>query len=172
MEINIDMSNPVYDKLSEIVYKTYPTACILWINKIKNDILLEKYNNTKGKLIELHGESGVKEMQLYHGSLQTHIQNICNIGFKAEYNTISAFGKGTYFSADASYSKTYTRPKKDQISYLIMANVLVGKTGLAAGNKSDLDNYVNVEKNPTIYVCPKDDYAYPTYIIAFYPFAD
>ncbi len=53
-----------------------------------------------------------------------------------------------------------------------MADVAIGKCGLATSKTNDLDNYVNNEKNPTIYVCPKDDYAYPKYIIAFYPFAE
>ena len=163
------MSNPVYDKLCDVVYKTYPTACILWINEIKNDELLEKYNATKVRLTD------AKELQLYHGSTQGSIRNICNIGFKSEYNVISAYGKGTYFSVDASYSKTYTRPKRGEISYLIMANVLIGKCGLANNTGpafAGVDNYVNSITNPTIYVCPKDDYAYPKYIIAFYPFAE
>jgi hypothetical protein len=171
MEINIDMSNPVYDMLCDVVYKTYPDACILWINEIKNEELLKKYNETKEKLIELRGSGGVKELQLYHGSTQNSIMNICNVGFKAEYNVTSAYGKGTYFSADASYSKTYTRPKKNEVSYLIMADVLIGKCGMY-NRKDEIDNYVNNEKNPTIYVCPKDDFSYPKYIIAFYPFAD
>ena len=72
----------------------------------------------------------------------------------------------------ASYSKNYSVSYTDDISYMFLCDVIIGKFGIygdhANINTDKHDNSVNSAQNPTIYVTPYDAGAYPKYLIAYH----
>jgi hypothetical protein len=166
------MSNPIYDDLTNYIEESYPNACILYIDEIHNKVLRDSYEYRKIYLEMKRGEDNVQEKQLFHGTKTESIDNIIKHGFKTEYNKVSAFGKGTYFSTAANYSSVYADLDGNKVSYMFVCDVLIGKAIVGTQNKvmdtEICDNFVNKMTEPTIYVTPYDNGAYPKYLIAFY----
>lgn len=168
--MSVFMSDPVYDEVEEAVRKMYPNSCILWIDKVENASLREAYEKQKEDIIEKRGS--VKEMRLFHGTSEEAVHSIAQNGFDPERNRVCAYGKGTYFAVSASYSKDYAKAKTDEVSFMMLCDVLVGTCcrGSSAKviNTVAFDNAVNNLHNPTIYVTPYRYGAFPTYVIAFH----
>lgn len=93
--------------------------------------------------------------------------------------TATAFGKGTYFALNASYSSsnTYSVPNAQGHKHMYLCRVLTGDftTGNSAmivppAKNANCDPYDTVVDNPTaptIFVVFRDDNAYPEYLITF-----
>jgi hypothetical protein len=163
------LSDKMYDNLVESIRKTYPNSCVLWIDKIENKSLEERFQNRYESI--LYNYSDVKIEQLYHGTSEHCMNNIIQNGFESKYNKVGVYGKGTYFSPLATMSAGYSKPKSDEVSYMFMCDVIIGVCKLGSPNKlktDDMDNYVNSLKNPTIICCPLDDMSIPRYVIAFH----
>jgi len=163
----VEMDDKVYDELNELVVKTYSRSCILYIYEIMNPSLKEKFENTRS---ELSLKRSIRVEPLYHGTSKENILSISETGFDPKYNRRSVYGKGSYFSRFGNYSISYTDHDKDKISYMFIANVLVGKTKLGTGNavlNTDLyDNFT--DHGESMYVTPHRYGGIPKYIIAFY----
>ena len=159
------MSDKRFNVISDQIYKSYPNACILYIDEVKNDSLLAAYIAKKEELSQF---GPVVEKQLFHGTYNEIIKLIINNGFDPTKNVTSAFGYGTYFAVDASYSFNYMK-SKEEITYMFLADVLVGRvTSNMPKGTTGWDNNVDYLKKPTIYTTPYPDGAYPRYIIAFH----
>lgn len=93
----------------------------------------------------------------------------------------TAYGHGTYFAVNASYSakRTYSKPAADGSRLMFVARVL---TGIYTLGESDMkvpppcsveqphdlcDSVVDVIDNPNMYVVFHDNQAYPDYLITF-----
>lgn len=63
----ISLSNPIYDKIDLMIKHTYPNSCILYIDEVYNNELLDKYNNKKNELMNKRN-GNIKELQLFHGT--------------------------------------------------------------------------------------------------------
>jgi len=92
----------------------------------------------------------------------------------------AAFGNGTYFAKNSSYSAQpqYSRPDVRGHRYIIQTRVITGdwtpgQNGMKAApykNNSPTEQYDSVVDNvqsPTIFVVFHDTAAYPEYIIKF-----
>ena len=93
----------------------------------------------------------------------------------------TTFGRGVYFSRDASYScrRTYSPPDPQGLRYMYYATVLVGD--YTAGERDIIeppsksssdpndtyDSVVDNVTNPEIYVLFQDYEYYPEYLITF-----
>jgi hypothetical protein len=165
----LSLGDSVYEDIEKRVMRSYPNACICYIEKVVHPSLEEAFIR---RYAEIEGRTGKVEIkQLFHGSTEEGVYNIANIGFQKKYNTTSAFGKGSYFAKNAKYSFKYMRTGSKGVSFMILADVLVGKTMKGTKNLNappGIDTMVDYEKNPSIYVTPHDDGAYPRYIIAFH----
>ena len=95
-------------------------------------------------------------------------------------NIATAYGSGTYFAVDPSYSMRdqYSRPDAQGIKHIYLCKALVGDfTGGAHGmltppskpNNPDqlYDSVVDNPSNPGIYVIFHDAQTYPEYLIKF-----
>jgi hypothetical protein len=163
----VEMSEPIYDTISKRIRESFPNSCICWIEENQNSLLLEAYENKKKTM------STPNEVQWFHGTNETNINTIVQGGFDPAYNKTSAYGKGTYFAKNASYSQGYMIPNKDGISFMFLCDVLMGRISpTSRANVSiDTNTYdcaVDNFQNPTIVVTPYSDSAYPRYIIAFH----
>lgn len=168
----VSLSNKVYDEITECIRQSYPNSCVLYIDEVVNDELYSRYMARKVDLETKRGAGKVKELRLFHGTKSNVINNIAENGFMTSYNKTSAYGIGTYFSTSAKYSKDYTNKDKDDVSYMFVCDVLIGECGRVSGytriNTDHLDNSVNNLEDPSIYVTPYDDGAYPRYMVAFH----
>lgn len=158
------MSDPRFETVSKYITADFPNACILYIDEVQNQPLLDAFEN---KLLE----RDATEKILFHGTKSTYVSKIASSGFDPTKNRISAFGVGTYFATRASMSLQYTDVDRDGVSYVFVCRVLVGKTAIGKVNAAipeGIDNNVNSMTNPTIYVSPYADGAYPQYLVAFH----
>lgn len=167
--VPIFMDNPQYDEISKKVRQSYPKSCILFIDEICNSELEEKHAQFGSFLKEKYGSNN--EMLLFHGTHAKIIDKIATEGFDPSKNVVSAFGRGTYFAKNASYSMNYMKSSdKSGISYMFLAKVYLGNiVQYPNPDKSkDFDSFTDNIYNPTIYVVPHQYAAYPKYIIAFH----
>lgn len=95
--------------------------------------------------------------------------------------TAAAYGKGTYFAIDASYSANdkYSRPDSNGRKHIYVVRVLTGVYTLGyAGlitppsknphNPTDLfDSVTDNVQHPRLFVVFSDNQAYPEYLITF-----
>jgi poly [ADP-ribose] polymerase 10/14/15 len=163
----VEMSEPIYDTISKRIQESFPTSCICWIEENQNKFLLEAYENRKKTM------SLTNEVQWFHGTKEDNIEKIAQTGFDPAFNKTSAYGKGTYFAKNASYSQGYMIPNKDGISFMFLCDVLMGRIAPTSRAGLDIDttrydSAVDNIKIPTIVVTPYSDSAYPRYIIAFH----
>ncbi len=93
----------------------------------------------------------------------------------------TAYGHGTYFAVNASYSASpvYSKPAADGSQLMFVARVLTGIHTLGQGGMKvppplngrqpheRYDSVVDVLNNPSMYVVFHDNQAYPDYLITF-----
>ena len=73
----------------------------------------------------------LEQYDLFHGTKNDAINSIAENGFDIKYNKRSAFGKGSYFSSQAGYSKDYMNKKNEvsnEITYMFLCDVLASKS--------------------------------------------
>lgn len=138
------MSNKMYDEISKRVRKSYANACILFIDEIVKEWLDHE---------DLKKSEPITILKLFHGTCEKNIDSIISQGFKSDMNVRSAYGTGTYFAENASYSSTYMSTSKcDEITYMFLCDVISEKC----------------RHTGEIYVTPIDAACVPRYLIAFY----
>lgn len=168
----VSLSSSIYNDITKVIRVSYPNACILYMDEIINWTLSSRYIHRQESMEVLRGPGIVRELRLFHGTKVDCINSIATNGFMKKFNRISAYGKGTYFSTKAAYSRHYTNTDTTDISYMFVCDVLVGKCTVVNGpyeiDTKEYDNSVNKEILPDIYVSPYDDGAYPRYLVAFH----
>ena len=167
----VEMKEPIYETISARVRESFPNSCICWIEENENPILLEAYESRKKEIAAR--PSNINEVQFFHGTREENITIIAQSGFDPAYNKTSAYGKGTYFAKNASYSQGYMVPNKEGISFMFLCDVLMGNVSPTSRANMEIntelyDSAVDIVGNPTIVVTPHADGAYPRYIIAFH----
>jgi hypothetical protein len=167
----ISMSDKRYDTIADGIYKSYPHACIVWIEEVSNPKLEELYQKKKKEIETIRGKP-CSEPLLYHGTQEKFLNSISAKGFNPTINKRSMYGKGSYFARDASYSREYAAPASDNISFLVLCNILFCEATVyprdAVIDTTKYDNSVDNLKNPSIYVTPYAEGAIPRYIVAFH----
>ena len=158
------MSDKRFDEIYELVQKSFPNCCIVYIEEVFNEFLLKNYNECKRDMVEFNSEK-----QLFHGTSESAVGSIINYGFDPTMNKTSAYGYGTYFAVDAKYSNNYMR-SSNEITFMFLANVLIGKLATRQPRSETFtwDNNVDNLLNPTIYTTPYHGGAYPRYVVAFH----
>ncbi len=156
----IYMDDPRFDIISNMIYKSYPNACILYIDEVVNPELQKKFEARRELM------SGCKIGRYFHGTREENINNIALNGFDPTLNTRAVYGYGVYFAENASYSKDYmfsSEPGKP--TYMFLSDVLVGRKG-TGGKRGDpgIDNNTGPGIITTVY----PDGAFPRFIIAFH----
>ena len=113
------------------------------------------------------------EKYLWHGSSYDTTQLIIKNGFDRSYSTVGAYGVGTYFARDSSYSvdPRYCKPHLDGFQYILLCKVIVGDSiegsdGMKIALKPDgteYDTFVDRLTSSSIYVSWRDYMAIPMY---------
>ena len=144
----IFMSDKVYNELVATLRQSFPNACVLYIDRVKNDVLLNRFIKYRDSLEKPN------EQRLYHGTNAHAVRSICDEGFKECFSKVKAYGHGTYFSSAGSYSKNYAVETGNGESFMIVSRVALGPGSGGDGR--------------TIFVTPHDEAACPEYVICFH----
>jgi poly [ADP-ribose] polymerase 10/14/15 len=176
--IPVSLSDPKFDEIAGRVHVSFPNSCILWIDKISNTELENAHEILFENIRKNRENAKIEKLELFHGTTEFSAKIICEEGFKKELNKTSAFGKGTYFAKDASYSFSYSTKESlgNEIVYMLLCSVIVGKCIIGFTNMEidtlEADNTINKLENPTIFVTPYDKGGIPKYLIAFHKYPD
>jgi hypothetical protein len=181
---SLDQSHPKYAQVSQQFFSTVNSANfqILSISVAQQKPKWTAFDCKRQIMDEgLSACGGANEKAVFHGTAETSIDGILAQGFVREYNNTSAYGKGTYFARDASYSTstTYSKPNARNEQFMFYVQILVGEPclGKSGMDKPDMkpnqkvmhESMVNNLADPSIYVLSAgtDDHAYPGLLIKF-----
>jgi hypothetical protein len=159
-----------FDEIAKHITKSYPNACIMFIDKVEAPPFENEYNELKSSMKEPN------EQLLFHGTTEESARSILQTGYDPLMNRRAAYGTGTYFSASASYSKAYMDISKRtvgfELSYMIVNTVLVGRICQGSSNKAidttNHDSQVDILHSPTIFAIPRKEQAIPRYFVGFH----
>eukprot|EP00064_Thunnus_orientalis_P011424 superscaffoldBa00001651_g11455 len=169
----------VKEAFKRTVFKT-----VMKIERLQNVHLRRAYEARKRHISDKNGQArGAGEKLLYHGTTQENCDSIMKTGFDRRFagQNATAYGHGTYFAANASYSAqpTYSKPATDGSQLMFVARVLTGNYTLGQkdmkvppplSNQQPHERYDSVvdrPDNPSMYVVFHDNQAYPDYLITF-----
>ncbi|XP_063785326.1 protein mono-ADP-ribosyltransferase PARP12-like isoform X2 [Pseudophryne corroboree] len=150
------------------------------IERIQNPALWEVYQWQKEQMKKQNGGKEVDERQLFHGTSSKMVDAICQQNFDWRICGVhgTAYGKGSYFARDASYSHQYSSHEDRHQYVLFVARVLVGDfirgsssylrpPAKPSSSSSFYDSCVDSERNPSIFVLFEKHQIYPEYVIRY-----
>uniref|UniRef100_A0A8C8Z5V7 Poly [ADP-ribose] polymerase n=1 Tax=Prolemur simus TaxID=1328070 RepID=A0A8C8Z5V7_PROSS len=171
-----------YQTVKDKFAKTCFHYTIEKIERIQNIPLWHSYQ-TKKKLMDIKNGHTDNERLLFHGTDAASVPYVNEHGFNRSYagKNSAAYGKGTYFAVDASYSanNTYSKPDEQGRKHMYVVQVLTGNytkgsVGLIMpppkdpANPTDLfDSVTDNAQHPSLFVVFSDNHAYPEYLITF-----
>ncbi|XP_053114680.1 protein mono-ADP-ribosyltransferase PARP12-like [Hemicordylus capensis] len=177
--ITLPSSSNEYRKVQVNFQRTMPKATILAIKRIQNLALWQVYQWQKDQMKKVNGGKNVDERPLFHGTSKNHVDAICQQNFDWRICGVhgTAYGKGSYFARDASYSNNYCK-SDSTCKTMFLARVLVGEftTGFSdylrpppkdSQNTTFYDSCVNALQNPSIFVIFEKHQIYPEYVIEY-----
>ena len=141
------------------------------------------YQAQKETFVSRLGAGKLNERWLWHGTGTSLVVPILTNGFLRDYSAKAAYGDGTYFARDASYSlqTTYAKPDANGEQTLFLNRVLVGEPckGKSGMKKPDLkpdgttlhESLVDSLSDPKIFVMSagSDHQAYAEFILLVKP---
>ncbi|XP_074863598.1 protein mono-ADP-ribosyltransferase PARP12-like [Carettochelys insculpta] len=175
--ITLLSSSDEYKKVQADFQRTMPKTVIRQIQRVQNPTLWKVYQWQKEQMQKTNGGKDVSERFLFHGTSKKHIDAICQQNFDWRICGLhgTAYGKGSYFARDASYSDNYSKTDTN-IKTMFLARVLVGDFTLgsssylrppAKDNNNFYDSCVNSLSNPSIFVIFEKHQIYPEYLIEY-----
>jgi hypothetical protein len=168
--ISLTVGSKEFDEIAKHITKSYPNACIMFIDKLEAPPFENEYIALKTSMKEPN------EQLLFHGTTEESARSILQSGYDPLMNRRAAYGTGTYFSASASYSKDYmdisTRTIGFELSYMLINTVLVGRVCQGSSknviNPTLHDSQVDNLYSPTIFAIPRKEQAIPRYFVGFH----
>uniref|UniRef100_A0A8D0D2S7 Poly [ADP-ribose] polymerase n=1 Tax=Sander lucioperca TaxID=283035 RepID=A0A8D0D2S7_SANLU len=181
--VALQPSSAEYRTVKEAFKRTVQKT-VLKIERVQNVHLRRAYEGQKKQLSDKNNQlGGASEKLLYHGTTHDNCDSIMKTGFNRRFSgqNATAYGHGTYFAVNASYSAnpTYSKPAADGSALIFVALVLTGIYTLGQSDmrvpppRSDqqphdrFDSVVDKIDNPNMYVVFHDNQAYPDYLITF-----
>jgi poly [ADP-ribose] polymerase 7/11/12/13 len=99
-----------YKKVADRFAETMPGVVLKSIQRIQNRDLWESFDAFRTRMNRKRSNPA-NQLTLFHGTRKQYVEAICQQGFDWRMCGASvgtAWGKGSYFARDASYSKSYT----------------------------------------------------------------
>ena len=156
-------------------------AAVIEVQALVNRPRFRSYQCKRQELVEVEPKlpSGVNERWLWHGTSGGLINSIAENGLLRDYNSVSLYGRGTYFAKNAEYSLNprYTPDEPDGTCNLLLCRVLLGEscTGKQGMERPDTkpgssrlyESMVNSRSDPTIFVLSagSDNQCYPEFLL-------
>ncbi|KAM4609063.1 poly(ADP-ribose) polymerase family member 14-related sequence 1 [Polymixia lowei] len=154
---------------------------VIKIERIQNPTLWKSLQIKKQEMEQRNGHQN-NEKRLFHGTCYTTINHINQNGFNRSYagKNAAAFGNGTYFAVDASYSSNnaYSKPDPQGQKFMYLCRVLTGdytqgRQGMivppvkSSSSIHLYDSVVDDTNKPSMFIIFHDSLAYPEYLITF-----
>ncbi|XP_077372712.1 protein mono-ADP-ribosyltransferase PARP12 isoform X1 [Festucalex cinctus] len=167
-----------YNRIECLFKATMPKSTIWSIRRIQNPSLWTRFQLQREQMKKRNKGKPVIEQYLFHGTSNSLIAAICEQNFDWRMSGIhgTAYGKGSYFAKQASYSNEYAKASGGKKS-MFVALVLVGDYTKgysqyarppAKGTSTTLyDSCVDDEMNPNIFVIFESHQIYPEYVIDY-----
>ena len=179
--IELDLSTSPGKDVVNNFKKTCPYTTVVKVESVQSQMLYDKYLSARHFMIKLVGENNLNERDLYHGTKQIDVmKKVYTEGFMKVFNRAAAYGEGTYFARDASYSADgYCGYDGNTGTYqMFQCKVITGQSHQGSGNyklttwpkkANDLkyDSLVDDVSNPSIFVIHENGRTYPMFIIHF-----
>ncbi|XP_048358120.1 protein mono-ADP-ribosyltransferase PARP12-like [Sphaerodactylus townsendi] len=187
--ITLQSSSNEYRKVQVNFQRTMAKATIKKIQRIQNLALWEVFQWQKEQMKKANGGKDVDERMLFHGTAANHVDAICQQNFDWRICGVhgTAYGKGSYFARDASYSDNYCGHNSTVKTMFLalsisktmfLSRVLVGEFTNGSSHylrppakegKNTLfyDSCVNNIHNPSIFVIFEKHQIYPEYLIEY-----
>ncbi|XP_047453038.1 protein mono-ADP-ribosyltransferase PARP12-like [Mugil cephalus] len=168
-----------YNMIRTLFVRTLPQSKINSIQRIQNPSLWNLFQWQEDQMKKRNGGKLVDKKHLFHGTDESLIEAICEQNFDWRMCGVhgTAYGKGSYFARDASYSDRYAKLKGNRNKIMFVALVLVGdytrgsssyvRPPPKGSSKTLYDSCVDNEKDPSIYVIFEKQQIYPEYIITY-----
>ncbi|XP_053319348.1 protein mono-ADP-ribosyltransferase PARP12-like [Spea bombifrons] len=170
-----------YKTIEKAFRRTLPSINISSIQRIQNFSLWQVYQWQKEQMKKQNGGQDVDERQLFHGTDSKWIDAICqqNFDWRICGSHGTAYGKGSYFARDSSYSHSYSKRHGSETLVMFVARVLVGESTRghsaylrppsksSSSSASFYDSCVDNERNPSIFVIFEKHQIYPEYLIRY-----
>jgi hypothetical protein len=176
-------------KIDGLMKRTIPNVDMVYLNRIQNRKLWDKYALEKKQMSERNGgDAQVNRKLLFHGTRGTDPGTIIispkGIDFRysrRDYQLL--WGTGAYFAVNASYSDNYCYVDQQlQVKQLLLVEVLTGNScsygtrndpsltkppPLTQGNPFLYDTVNGFTNGSCVYVVYDHDKAYPAYLISY-----
>lgn len=175
--VPLSNSSNEYNMIMKLFKPTMPQSTIISIQRIQNPSLWRVFQWQKEQMKKRNAGKPVNEKHLFHGTDKSLIDAICDQNFDWRMCGVhgTAYGKGSYFARDASYSHKYATGHQGKVMFVAL--VLVGEYTLGqshyvrpppkANGKTLYDSCVNCERNPGIFVIFEKQQIYPEYVIEY-----
>ncbi|XP_026166882.1 protein mono-ADP-ribosyltransferase PARP12 isoform X2 [Mastacembelus armatus] len=176
--VPLSISTKEYNRIETLFKRTMQNSKINSIHRIQNPSLWKVFQWQKEQMQKRNGGKQVDQQYLFHGTDKSLIDAICEQNFDWRMCGVhgTAYGKGSYFAKDASYSDTYARVKGGPDKIMFVALILVGEYTKGSSsyvrpplkeNSRLYDSCVNCVSNPSIYVVFEKQQIYPEYLINY-----
>ncbi|KAM6945739.1 poly(ADP-ribose) polymerase family member 14-related sequence 1 [Aplochiton taeniatus] len=172
--------SPEYTQV-EGLFKATCQNTVIKMERIQNSSMWQNFQIKKRDLETRNGHKN-NERRLFHGTCHTTVHHINHRGFNRSYagKNAAAFGNGTYFAVNASYSasSTYSKPDAQGQKFMYLCRVLTGDftqgrqgmivpPGKGGASVQLYDSVVDKQAAPTMFIVFHDCMAYPEYLITF-----
>uniref|UniRef100_A0A8C6T4X3 Poly (ADP-ribose) polymerase family, member 12a n=1 Tax=Neogobius melanostomus TaxID=47308 RepID=A0A8C6T4X3_9GOBI len=175
--VPLSNSSKEYNMIMKLFKPTMAQSRIVTIKRIQNPSLWRVFQWQKEQMKKRNDGKPVNEKHLFHGTDKSLIDAICDQNFDWRMCGVhgTAYGKGSYFARDASYSNNYAKGEQGKVMFVAL--VLVGEYTRGQsqyvrpppkGNCNTLyDSCVNYETDPGIFVIFEKQQIYPEYLIEY-----
>ncbi|XP_041110316.1 protein mono-ADP-ribosyltransferase PARP12-like [Polyodon spathula] len=177
--IQLSFSSEEFKEVEDLFLKKMTTATIHKIERIQNPSLWEVYQWQKEQMKRKNGGKDVDEKLLFHGTQKSLVDAICSQNFDWRICGVhgTAYGKGSYFARDASYSHSYTVSTSGHrimfVARVLVGEATAGKNGYLRPPSKDgknttfYDSCVDNKYNPSIFIIFEKHQIYPEYVIEY-----
>jgi hypothetical protein len=168
--------NAEYDRVSKALCKSLgrDDVCISVLLKVSNPALVSAFEARKAAITEKRGKAP-EVIDVYHGTTMAAAERIAETGFDKAFNSVSAYGKGTYASPHVKTALGYCKDVKvtGDFSMVFQCKFLKGNYGPhdSATKQINTEKYDYSGNKADIYVTPHNDGILPEYLICYYMWA-
>ncbi|KAI1888559.1 hypothetical protein AGOR_G00186420 [Albula goreensis] len=184
--VEVPPNSKAYQSIHSMFHQTLSEnkVEIISILQVQNVFQWDKYQRQKQHMQSRSpDQAGSLERHLFHGTTEDSAKEICQNNFDPRVSGKNgvAYGRGSYFARDASYSFKYAASScQERCQHMFLAKVLVGN--MTAGNSSYTrpppldpsnsgyelyDTCVNQIPNPSIFVVFDSCQCYPYFLIRY-----
>ncbi|XP_056443598.1 protein mono-ADP-ribosyltransferase PARP12-like [Gadus chalcogrammus] len=172
-------SSEEYKEVETLFRQTMTNFDIVKIERIQNKSLWDHFQLQRDQMKTKNGGRCVAERKLFHGTDSKYIDAICcsNFDWRICGTHGTAYGNGSYFARDASYSHNYTG-NTATVRSMFVSRVLVGhhtrgKAGYVRPPSKDggdtlfYDSCADDIRSPSIFVVFDRPQIYPEFLLTY-----